>query len=58
MNARGADVVEGDLAQFALTTFLETYWSFLRISLDINFSPIKPRPVANSGTIMGKSPPF
>ena len=59
MNARGAGVVEGDLAQPAGSKLSwKNYWSVLRISLDINSPPIEPRTVANSGGIIGRAPPF
>ena len=59
MNARGAGVVEGNLAQPALSKrSWNNYLSFLRIRLDINSLPIEPRTVANSGAIIGRAPPF
>ena len=59
MNARGTGVVEGDLAQLALSKLSwKNYWSFWRISLDINSPPIEPRIVANSGAIIGRVPLF
>ena len=59
MNARGAGVVKGDLAQPALSKLSsKNYSSFLRKSLDINSSPIEPRTVANIGAIIGRAPLF
>ena len=59
MNARVAGVVEGDLAQPALSKLsLKNYWSFLRKSYDINSPPIEPTTGANSGAIIGRAPPF
>ena len=59
MNAREAGVVEGDLAQNALSKLSKkNYWSFLRISLEINSLPIEPRTVANSGAIKKRVQPF
>ena len=53
MNARGAGVVEGDLAQPALSKLSwKNYWSFLRKGLDINSPPIEPRTVDNSEAII------
>ena len=58
MNARRAGVVEGDLAQPALSKLSwKHYWSLLRISLEINPPQIEPRTVANSGAIIGRAPP-
>ena len=59
MNARGAGVIEGDIAQPAPSKLSWTnYWPFLRISLDINSPPIEPRTVANSGAIIGRALPI
>ena len=59
MNARKAGVVEGNLAQPALSKHSwSSYWSYLRISLDINSLPIEQRTVATSGEIIVRAPPF
>ena len=59
MNARGSGVVEGDLAQPALSKLSwNNYWSFLRTSLDIIFPLIEPRAVANSRAIIERAPLF
>ena len=59
MNAHKAGGVEGNLAQPALSKRpWKNYWSFLRISLDINFPPIEPRTVANSGAIKARASLF
>ena len=59
MNARGAGVVEGDLAQPALSKLSwKNYWSFLRKSLDVNSLLNEPRTVDNSGAIIGRAPFF
>ena len=57
MNARGAAANEHDLAQPALLKlFWKNNWSFFRINSDINFLPIEPKTVANSGAIIGRAP--
>ena len=59
MNARGAGIVEGDLAQPALSKLsCKNYWLFLSISLNINSPTIEPRTVTNSGAIIGRAPLF
>ena len=59
MNTRGAVVVEWDLAQFVLTKLIwKNYWSFFRISLDINCPPIELRICAKSKAIIDKGPPL
>ena len=59
MNACKAAVVEGDLAQPALSKLpWKNYSSVLRISFDINSSPMEPRTVAKSGAIINKAPLF